>query len=798
MFRLDRSDFVCIVFVILVIAFSSGTGSVYHGGLESAVTENDGYRMEFVESYTQHAPIIITSNGDFSSQGWPGYGNSTHPYIIEGLNITADSVCISITGTTVYFEIRDCMISSGSSSSFNGIVLDNADHGTIQNCTVDLHNNGIYLSSSISCSLINNTAVDNSDRGFYLHNAHSSTLLNNTAVDNNDGFYLYNSDDSILTNNNASSDTGYGFRLDSSDICILTNNTASTYSTGFFLYSSDSCTLTNNTATSYLTGFSLNFLDYCTLNNNTASSNVNYGIDLYYADTCTLTNNTITNTGFGVNVWLSDDCTLTSNTISSNLHGGVHLSESINCSMTYNTFVDNDLAISGESVSHWLHSVTDNTVNDKPLGYFKNLTSGTIDGSQYSQVILANCSEVTVEGGVFNDISKGVQLGYCTNCTLLNTIASGNSDYGLYVVDSVNCTLMNNTASNNFEGFRLVDSANCTLKDNTAITNLADGFNLWNSSGCTLTNNTATSNVAHGFSLDNSENCTLTYNSVSSNSECGITLESDCRYSTLYMNRLGDNGLYNGRDVGVSNNWDDGVSVGNYWKDYGGTGTYSISGTAGSVDNYPYVWDMIGAPTVDSPSDVEYSEGASGESITWSPSDDHPESYVIYREGISVKAGLWNSSSEVITISVEGLSIGTYNYTIMVTDVDDNSATDEVSVTVVDGTAPTIDSPSNVEYDEFATGYSITWDPSDLHPVDYSIYRDEILVKSGAWNSSSEVITISVDGLGIGTYNYTIIVTDIGGNIANNEVLVIVADASLPTVDSPANMEFDEFSRQNN
>ncbi|TFH05491.1 MAG: hypothetical protein E4H14_12615, partial [Candidatus Thorarchaeota archaeon] len=74
------------------------------------------------------------------------------------------------------------------------------------------------------------------------------------------------------------------------------------------------------------------------------------------------------------------------------------------------------MAIIGSGISNWLHDVSGNTVNSKPLGYFKSLTSAIIDGTQYGQVILANCSDVTVKNGVFTNV--GIQLGFCTNCTL--------------------------------------------------------------------------------------------------------------------------------------------------------------------------------------------------------------------------------------------------------------------------------------------------------------------------------------------------------------------------------------------
>jgi len=199
------------------------------------------------------------------------------------------------------------------------------------------------------------------------------------------------------------------------------------------------------------------------------------------------------------------------------------------------------------------------------------------------------------------------------------------------------------------------------------------------------------------------------------------------------------------------------------------------------------------APNIDSPADVQYDESATGYSITWNPSDMHPASYVIYFEGSPIKSGAWNISSETITISVDGHGLGEYNYTLLVTDVGGNSAADEVIVTVIDGTSPTVDSPVDIQYDEFDTGYSITWDPSDMHPVSYVVYLEGSPVKSGAWNISAETITISVDGHGLGEYNYTLLVTDIDGNTATDEVSVTVIDSIVPIIDSPADFQHNEL-----
>ncbi len=217
---------------------------------------------------------------------------------------------------------------------------------------------------------------------------------------------------------------------------------------------------------------------------------------------------------------------------------------------------------------------------------------------------------------------------------------------------------------------------------------------------------------------------------------------------------------------------------------------YTYPSTNGTSENFEIFTDVT-SPDVDHPIDIIYFEGTTGHSIDWTPSDDHPVSYEIFLNGSLVKSGLWNSSSESISILIDGLDLGIYNYTIVVMDIGENVATDDVIVTVIDGTTPVIDHPTDVEYSEGTTGHEITWTPTDAHPVSYAIYLDDVLVKSGLWNSSSDSITIVVDGLALGEYNYTIAVTDIGGNVGTDEVTVTVIDDIDPTIDNPLDIQYE-------
>ncbi len=564
------------------------TGFIVPQEQKSATQENMRNPMVPSDSYTPHEPIIIHSNADFSNQGWPGDGSKANPYIIEGLHITADENCIEIKYTSVFFEVRNCVISSTVASSSSGIYLASLMYGTVRNCTIDsYHRAGINLWYANNCTLINNTASFNVQSGFEIH---------------------------------------------SSNDCILSNNTAFSYRFGIYLWSSENCVITNNT-------------------------------------------------------------------------------------------IDRGILIRGNSVSMWLHEISGNMVNDKPLGYFMNLTNCTIDCSQYAQVILAGCTEVTIEDCIFRDISRGIQLGFCTDCVLMNNTALGvmdgfcleYSDYctlvnnnasgirwGFHLEDSDYCTLVNNTASEVGTGFCLESSYSCTLTNNTASCCTYGGFSLSYSSSCTLTNNTAswivdegfhisqssgctlTSNIASwnviGFHISHSSSCSLVGNIAANNSVYGILVSYLSRFNIIYLNRMGDNEGSNARDIGTDNVWDDGISTGNYWTDYCGEGTYQID--EGSVDNFPRIWYTT-FPGLCHPRDKLYFVGETGNWLIWKPYDISHMNYSIYKDGDQIKSGMWNSSTDVIAVSIDGLEIGIYNYTIVVTNMYEISANDTVFVSVV-------------------------------------------------------------------------------------------------------------------
>ena len=75
----------------------------------------------------------------------------------------------------------------------------------------------------------------------------------------------------------------------------------------------------------------------------------------------------------------------------------------------------------------------------------------------------------------------------------------------------------------------------------------------------------------------------------------------------------------------------------------------------------------------------------------------------------------------------------------------------------------------------------IVWNPYDTRPDLYRIYRNDTLLANGNWNSSGESISINLDSLDIGIYNYTIIVQDVLGNTVSDLVFITVESETTTT-----------------
>ena len=131
---------------------------------------------------TQNADPIIIIDEDSDFIGYPGYGNESHPYIIQSkdIEVGTDEFGITVANTTKYFEIRNNQISKlGASSDTYGILIQNVGNNTakIVNNLFDRISYGLYAEDSQGIVIEGNTLLYVT--GIILFNCPNSRIKNN-------------------------------------------------------------------------------------------------------------------------------------------------------------------------------------------------------------------------------------------------------------------------------------------------------------------------------------------------------------------------------------------------------------------------------------------------------------------------------------------------------------------------------------------------------------------------------------------------------------------------------------------
>ncbi len=176
--------------------------------------------------------------------------------------------------------------------------------------------------------------------------------------------------------------------------------------------------------------------------------------------------------GAGIDI-KSDHNTIRNCIIKSNQGLGIWIHYSTSNTFTDNTLINNGFVIWGYALEHWnTHSIdVSNTVNEKPVYYWKDQTSGTVPLGA-GQMILANCTNVIVQNQNVSDGTEGISLGFSSNCTVVNNIASNNNQIGINLSNSYNNIIANNTViSNNIYGINFIASKNNIVNSNTVLHN---------------------------------------------------------------------------------------------------------------------------------------------------------------------------------------------------------------------------------------------------------------------------------------------------------------------------------------
>ncbi len=481
--------------------------------------------------------IVIRSNLGFAQYGWIGNGTSDNPYIIEGRTMVTSGPSISISDTDAYFIIRNCTLESTFGAPPRAIVLDTVKNGIIENCTL---------------AAIKSWAPHGSD-----------VIFGGVCVE------ILDSEDCRIEHCNLFG-SGTGLMISSTNSCEVVNNTISDNWDAVLVEDSSGCSFKGNLIHSCSNGITLSRTNVCEVDTNRISCEY-AGLQLHYSEDYRITNNRFLNCG----IWIG---------------------------WGYNP-INSD------------HIFLNNSINAKPYGYFHNSSDMTIDAQVYGQVVLSYCTNLTITRGDFRNSSVGIEIKSSQQCLIDKSNFLGNKRMGVSIEDgrdiivtnctfientwttdvrrSTNITIDNNIFSQNIFSIQIMESEKCTIAGNT-IMNGINSIQVSNSEYCEISSNYLEYNSG-GIYIRYSTFCTIFENHVYYCDSTGIWLGKESENCQVFLNSIGGN-WRNALDDGDGNQWDDGVSIGNSWSDYSGTGWYYISGTASNYDRYPSVlsgeWDQ--------------------------------------------------------------------------------------------------------------------------------------------------------------------------------------------------------------
>jgi len=390
------------------------------------------------------------------------------------------------------------------------------------------------------------------------------------------GIYILNTD-------------GYGYR-EGTAVIIKANNvildgynhTIVYWECGIYVETSHNTVIKNVNIKNNGFGIFLNKSSSSIIEYNSIESNQYEGIYFEASSNNTIKNNIIErNAGNGIHLSCSSNNSIENNNIKENRWNGILFGASSNNRIKNNDFVEDGLFI----FNSYKNYVKNNTVNEKPLVYLEEESNKVI--KEAGQVLLVNCTGITVKNLNLSSASVGIELWNTKNSILGNNIVKSNY-YGIYIMNSSGNEIESNNIENNkWAGIHLELSFNNIINNNIIENNRYEGIDLEDSSNNKIENNRIKENKKYGIFISGSNN--IVVNNIIKNNWHGITIGSFSNNNTIKSNNIEDNNYgvslwssnnliyynnflnnhYQAKVFNSRNIWDD-RHKGNYWSDYKG------------------------------------------------------------------------------------------------------------------------------------------------------------------------------------------------------------------------------------
>ena len=674
-----------------------------------------------VQNRIPHAPINITVNSDFVNQGFSGAGSSSDPYLIENLEINTEENGIDISGVTAHFVIQNCYIDSPTTGpdGASGIKIHNSQNGKIEDCEVTNKGTGVYFETSEFCSVIR-SRIHNNRKGILFDSTVNCTIDANNLYDNQQsrGISLYSINEEVILTNNVLKYEGISFGNANDPaawIHTFYNNKANWKPIAYFHELMD-FNLAGDPYAEVILAECINVTVF-----GGRFSNVMSALMMGYCQGCKFVSNTITAwTGSNmdmtcaVRVVQSTEVTVTGISIRGPYQEGIAVHYSPWAIIDSNYIEDAGTAITSLDSDHCLIQ------NNELRSCWRGLTvvsdsnlviSNTVVNSNSHGIEVRNALNSIVNN---NDISycqrTGIELDASNNTLITFNSATHCGEYGISLINfsgrPYNNSIYSNIIGWNTEGNGYDDGISNLWDDN-----ISQG-NFWSDwQRVPLYNITGFANSVDRYSS------AIDYGPPEVSSPEDYVIESGTPDISVVWTAVDEMPywyeIYKNGTLLQSIEWTSTsiqIPVSNYSLGIFNL-TLLVEDLSGNLVSDTVIVSVVDttAPLLNQPENLQFLNGTTGETITWTLVDIYPNTYQILLDGVVQSQGFWESGEE-ITQSLDSLSIGTYNYTLSAFDTSGNKASSSVIVTVYNpnSTTTTTTQPPEIPISLITTVVSIS------------------------------------------------------------------------------------------
>ena len=388
------------------------------------------------------SPVIyINTNNGFETIGFPGEGTESNPYILANLRFSTLGYGISITGTDVYFIIRNCTFEGGGT----GVRFILVENGYIENCTFDGVVDGIEYQDVSLCKITDSMFTDGN--GIRLIDAMNCSLENLVFdMDATDTAIICRfSENVIISNINITSihnAATYGIQIGESSNIQLDKISITNVDRGIEVEDSYSVALLSVSVVAFDTAIAFQRSTNCLLSDSTLLGNNRH-----------------------VRLFESISCGIIRTKFESYDHAQIVLDESEFCLILDCQLVNSSLIVQGENLGHMTHTVLNTTSKGKKIGFFRNLNTTNVDASEFHQVFIINSERVNITNSNRSSTLFSLDVFYSNDCVLENLTITDHVQTRVLIDESTRIQIIKMRINKAWRGLQVRDSASVNITD---------------------------------------------------------------------------------------------------------------------------------------------------------------------------------------------------------------------------------------------------------------------------------------------------------------------------------------------